>query len=176
MKKLNKIFIFILYFFISINLTIAQTLKNEVKNKDENKIKKNTLDKIVTPLFAANIGYNYFGKGENTGYLGADLRCNSKYKPPLNVGLGSFITYENQKIVFYPTVHINYSINNYMLVEIASSNYFFKPSIGFNTANAVQFKLGYVIGYQKEKNNVISFGIHVNFGSKNFYDYIKLSW
>jgi hypothetical protein len=128
------------------------------------------------PHSALNVGYHYIGKAKSAGYIGFDIRCNNSHVPPFNIGLGTYLTGIDNNFSILPAIQTNYSINNSYLIELSSSNKFFKPSLGLNLLNAIQVKMGYNFWYNDTHFDAFSFGINLCIGDNDFYDYFKIGF
>jgi hypothetical protein len=123
---------------------------------------------------ALNLGYHSLAKGINSGYFGFDIRASNTTLPAFNMGLGTYLTKIDNEFLILPAIQVNYAASEVWLMELSSSNRFFKPTVGFNMLNAVQLKMGYNFWYSDKQYNGFTFGVNFCLGGRNFYDYLKL--
>lgn len=104
------------------------------------------------------------------------MRLNSKQVPAFNLGIGAYIIEIENKGTLWPAVQVNYAANKVLLMELSSSNSFFKPTVGLNLFNALQIKTGYNFWYSDKQYNGFTFGVNFCLGGENFYDDLKIGW
>ncbi len=125
---------------------------------------------------AANIGYDYMNK--KSGYIGAEYRLNNNKgkntQGPLNVGVGTYIYGNNNKLAIAPEIHLNQTWMHFLTTELSASTQNIKPSIGISLFNLTRFQFGYSISINKSDFKGFYFGIHILLGRSPFYDEITI--
>ncbi len=116
---------------------------------------------------ALQTGYTYLGK--NYVYLGFDKRIDDqKTWSFANVGIGTHVSYFENKTQFVPEFHTNITFL-VLLAEISVTTKGLSPSLGFNFYNKFRIKSGYNFAYKQNDFKGITFGVNFNFGSDDYH-------
>jgi hypothetical protein len=136
-----------------------------ILNNSYSQTKKSKNDFFETT--ALQTGYLYLGK--NYGYIGFDKRINNPGDWAFaNIGIGTNVSYFENKIQFVPEIHTNITYI-LLLAEIPATTKGVNPSLGINIMNRVMIKSGYNFAYKNEDFRGITFGININFGFEDYH-------
>lgn len=128
---------------------------------------------IKSQGFALNLGYDYIGK--SAGFVGVDYRISPNRKSYSNIGVGTYLTTNNQKFTAIPEVHYNYNFKEGYKAELSLCTKKITPSVGINLFNAMHLNLGYNIPFNKEEDFKGPYvGLHFFLGERRFYYNMKL--